>query len=245
VQHGATHTAVRGRWVTSEHRRAATLIGYALSFTLIAWYALVGPGARVDLAILHWSASHRPARAARCEHWLILLGSPVLMPSALLLCAVVVALRRKSLAPLRQAVTVLGLLIVAVLGAKNLIARPGPWLVTSPAGSVHPVAHGPDSPWAFPSGHATTALVTWTAGARLLLPDHRVARARPLPPLIGAVVSVALVAGGIHWLTDVLAAWPFAFLINEISAAVAGLHLSIARVPGAGRDPVIADAPAG
>jgi membrane-associated phospholipid phosphatase len=183
-----------------------------------------GPGARLDASVLEWSLSHRPWWALRCDEWVLWLGSPLLMPLALLLTSVIVAWRRGSPEPVRNSLTLIAVLTAGVLITKDLFVRPGPGALASTTRPSHVAVHGPDSPWAFPSGHVATALVTWTAGARLLLEGRPNVRARLVVTTVAAMVSLALVTGGFHWLTDVLAAWPFAFLIARTSSAIAAVH---------------------
>jgi len=198
---------------------AAVLLA-ALAFALTAWMTFRGPGARIDTSVLDWSKAHRPGWALHWDEWVVWLGSPVVMPTALLLVTLIVARRRRSWELVRSTVTLLVVLTLGVLITKDVFARPGP----SGHGPGHPMAVGADSPWAFPSGHATTALVTWTAGARLIVGTR--SGGRWAATVVGVLVSVALVTGGYHWLTDVLAAWPFAVLIARLAS---GLDTSVQR----------------
>lgn len=198
-------------------------MGYGLGFALTAWLTFHGPGARLDSSVLHWSISHRPRWILHCDQWIVCLGSPLLMPAALLLASLLVARRRRSWEPVRFSAISVIVLLLGVLLTKDLFARPAP---SAALGSTlapgRAAAHGLDSPWAFPSGHATTALMTWTAGARLVGEHSRAARVVPI--VVGTVVGLCLVTGGFHWLTDVVAAWPLAFLLTGASAALARWH---------------------
>lgn len=225
--HGTTSPAQR-RSRRTDAGGTATLAGSALAFVLTAWFTFRGPGSGIDVSVLHWSLAHRPGWASHCDKWLVCLGSPLLMPPALLAISLAVAVQRRCREPVWHSVIVLIVLTVGVLLTKDFFARPGPG-GPSP-GSGHAVLARLDSPWAFPSGHATTALVTWTAGARLVVGQRASAAARLAPLLVAAVVSVALVTGGVHWLTDVVAAWPFAVLITCIAGGIAALR-PFAQIP--------------
>ncbi|PPK94736.1 undecaprenyl-diphosphatase [Kineococcus xinjiangensis] len=84
-----------------------------------------------------------------------------------------------------------------------------------------PVAATP-SDASFPSGHAMTALVTWSVVALLLMPAVR-RRARPW--LLAAAAAIALIVGltrlalGVHFTSDVLAGWALGSGVVAVTTA--------------------------
>jgi undecaprenyl-diphosphatase len=141
---------------------------------------------------------------------LVRIGGFHIAISVLVLAAVVVAARRRTLRPLFTAGVGVTLLLGIVIPAKILIGR------------VHP-GHGslaPGSLGAFPSGHTTTACVCYVLAVLLLVPDppariRRVALAAV--SLLGFLVGAALVWCDFHWFTDVVAGWALAALIVQLT----------------------------
>jgi membrane-associated phospholipid phosphatase len=152
-------------------------------------------------------------------------GSTVAVP-VLVVCALVVAARHKSLRPLVAAVAGVMLLLAIVITGKILTDRAGPGLP--------PVAFGHLG--VFPSGHTTTSGVCLALAALLLAADlpHRARRA-VIAVMIALcfLVGVALIWCDYHWFTDVAAGWALTPLIVMASLRLAGLSEGNSRPHGA------------
>jgi undecaprenyl-diphosphatase len=160
----------------------------------------------LDHRIADWLVVHRSVAGLRVTTGLIYLGEPNLMPFVLLALAGVLGARRRSWEPIRVAAIALATLSVVVLGTKEAFGRAGPgqlavssgWRVDQFVSFMHRGA--------FPSGHTTTAIVTWTTAVVLI--RGRLGRAGlALVSAIASVVGASLVYGGFHWLSDVLGAY--------------------------------------
>ncbi|MEU3403126.1 phosphatase PAP2 family protein [Streptomyces sp. NPDC006670] len=157
-----------------------------------------------DAGLHGWSAAHRPPTAAAAARMVTDTGTGV-FPYAVLLVAGLYAGRT---ARRRCAV---GVALMACLGAgqalryafMSLVARPRP-----PVGDWAAHASG----WSFPSGHASTGAMTAALVlAALAVAGRRASRlAAVLIGLWGVSVGLTRVYLGVHWITDVLAAWLFA-----------------------------------
>ncbi len=155
------------------------------------------------------------------------LGNNQVAFPVLILAALVVAIRHRSVRPLLAAAIGLVLLLGTVVPAKILIARAGPGLP--------PVAHG--AMGVFPSGHTATSSVCLGLAVLLLARDLR-GRARQAAlagmAVVCFLVGAALVWCDYHWFTDVAAGWALAALI--VMAALRATGLS--RDPGSPADRV-------
>ena len=208
----ATAAALRTAW-----RRPAWLVPGGLLLTLalltinvLADGPLVGMDRRIRAAVQaqahsatwRWAGDswHAPARL------LVELGNNQVAVPVLALSALFVAVRHRSLRPLLAAAAGVVLLLVTVIPAKILIARPGPG---QPA--VAPGHLG-----VFPSGHTTTAGVCLALAVLLLAPDLPARIRRAAVAVMAALcflVGVALVWCDFHWFTDVVAGWALTALI--------------------------------
>jgi undecaprenyl-diphosphatase len=117
------------------------------------------------------------------------------------------------LAPLAAAV-LMALVPALIVPLKELIARPGPWIM-------------PGTGY-YPSGHTATAAVAYGSATLVLLPWLRSARRRRA--LVVAYVVVVLGVGyglvrhGYHWPLDVVASWCLCAVL------LSGLWLFLVRV---------------
>lgn len=150
-----------------------------------------------------------PHAPAQLITWL---GS-TLAVAVLAVVAVLLALGRHSQRPLLVAATGVALLLVTVIPAKIIIARPGPATGALAAGS-----------WGdFPSGHTSTACVCYSI-AVLLLTAGWPGRARRAAlaglAVVWLLVGAALVWCDYHWASDVLAGWALSGLIVWLALRV-------------------------
>jgi membrane-associated phospholipid phosphatase len=165
----------------------------------------------------HWLIEYRlsPARV------LVNLGDTRIAVPVLLLVAFTLSGRRRSLRPLAAAVIAVILLLVTVIPAKIIIARPSPGL--------GPVATGG---WgAFPSGHTTTGSVCFVLAALLIAGGTRRVRwAAGAAMALSFLIGIALVWRDFHWFTDVVAGWALAALIVLAALWLAGPGLTGLRL---------------
>jgi undecaprenyl-diphosphatase len=150
-----------------------------------------------------------PHAPAQLITWL---GS-TLAVGVLAVVAAALSIRRHTLRPLLIAATGVALLLVTVIPAKIIIARPGPGASALPSGS-----------WGyFPSGHTSTACVCYSI-AVLLLIAGRPARMRRAAlaglAVVWLLVGAALVWCDYHWASDVLAGWALSALIVWLALRV-------------------------
>jgi len=157
---------------------------------------------------------------ARAGQWLggparliVDLADPLFCVPVLLVSALTVSCRHRSLRPLLAAAVAVALLLVTVIPAKIMIGRLAP-------GQLHMVPGGLGS---FPSGHATTASVCYVLGAAPLLPylpawTRRAALAAL--PVWCFLIGAALVWGDYHWFTDVAAGWALAAIIIQLTVGL-------------------------
>ncbi len=145
------------------------------------------------------------------------LGNNQVALPILAVCAVIVAVRHRSLRPLVAAAAGVVLLLATVIPGKILTDRAGPGLP--------PVAFGHLG--VFPSGHTTTSGVCLALAVLLLAPDlpERVRRAAvAVMVTVCFLVGVALIWCDYHWFSDVVAGWALTALIVLASLRLAGLR---------------------
>jgi len=134
------------------------------------------------------------------------LGGPV--PAGLVLAAATAFTiwRTRRAYPIAVAAGAVLVVMVAVIGGKDLIGRPGP--------GESPVAA--DQWGFFPSGHTATSTVCYGLAALLV---GRVVSGRPrwwsiaVAGVLCGAIGFALVWCDYHWLTDVLAAWALCAIV--------------------------------
>jgi membrane-associated phospholipid phosphatase len=190
------------------------LVLVLLTVNVLADGPLVGVDRRIRAAVQAQAASatwrwvgdswHAPARL------LVQLGNNQVAVPVLALCALIVAVRHRSLRPLLAAAVGVALLLATVIPAKILIGRSGPG---QPA--VAPGHMG-----VFPSGHTTTAGVCLALAVLLLAPDlpPRIRRAAVAAmALLCFLVGMALIWCDFHWFTDVVAGWALTALIVMVA----------------------------
>jgi membrane-associated phospholipid phosphatase len=154
-----------------------------------------------DRLARRWVRAHQGDRAftvldavVRFAHWPRVCLALIVLAGAL-------AIARRSLRPLRQAVLAVLVQAAVVWILQAVFARPGP------TGALPPPHEG-----AWPSGHAVTLVVVTIVVLRLVSPVRRlVAGAAFLP---AAIVSAALVYCEDHWFTDVAVAFPLGALLG-------------------------------
>jgi membrane-associated phospholipid phosphatase len=180
--------------------------------------------ARAATPSWHWLTEYRlsPARV------LVNLGDSRIAVPVLLLVAVTLSVRHRSPRPLAAAGTAVLLLLVTVIPAKIIIARPSPGL-----GPVAPGGWG-----AFPSGHTTTGSVCYVLAALLIAGSARRPRraAGAAAMALSFLIGIALVWRDFHWFTDVLAGWALAALIVLVALRLAA-RPARAPEPDPGRAP--------
>jgi membrane-associated phospholipid phosphatase len=202
---------------TAWHRRPAWLVPGGLVLILVVLTVNVladGPLMAVDRRIraVVQAQAHSAAWRWVGDGWhapaqlLAELGNNQVAVPLLALSALIVAARHRSLRPLLAAAVGVVLLLVTVIPAKILIARPGP--------GQPPVA--PGHLGVFPSGHTTTAGVCLALAVLLLAPDLPAGVRRAAVAAMAALcflVGLGLIWCDYHWFTDVVAGWALAALI--------------------------------
>jgi len=142
--------------------------------------------------------------------------APVAVP-VLAVVAVVLAIRRHTVRPLLVAATGVVLLLVTVIPAKIIIARPGPGTTSLAPGS-----------WGyFPSGHTSTACVCYSIAVLLVIAGQPAWIRRAALAGLAAVwllVGTALVWCDYHWASDVLAGWALSALIVWLALRIPRAH---------------------
>ena len=210
----------------SRQQRRLRLGGALLTLAaLLEQVVTGGPVTRLDHIIEQGLAAERIAPLHAAASWLTWLGNPVFMVPALICVAVAAGRHRRSWRPVLIALIAAAVLTGTVVCLKYAIGQPGP-------GGRRPVDGG-----SWPSGHTTTAVVVWGTIARLAPPSHakwRIGMTAGVPALVG----VALVYGGYHWLSDVLAGWILGpLLLTLIAAFTSGRtsRLQQTPIPGEGQ----------
>lgn len=134
------------------------------------------------------------------------LGRETVAVPVLAVVAAVLAIRGHTRRPLLVAATGVVLLLVTVIPAKIIVARPGPGTTALAAGS-----------WGyFPSGHTSTACVCYSIAVCLLIAGRPGWSRRAALTGLAAVwllVGAALIWCDYHWASDVLAGWALSALI--------------------------------
>jgi len=191
---------------------AATFVFAALSEGVMEGGELTTP----DRPVLDWLVTHRTSGLTAVLRVVTDLGSTAVLSIVGLLVAGAVARQARSWRPVAFLATTAAGSSLLTVAAKTLVGRPRPPAATALVG-----ANG----FAFPSGHAlnTTAIV---GACAVVLWTYRRAR---IWSITGAAVVILLVGFsrlylGVHWLTDVLAA--YALGIGWLTAVAAAFHLT-------------------
>ena len=193
-------------------RRTSALVALLAWFAVIAGSAIAagkllalaehpGGATSLDRSITTWVVAHRTGALTTLARTLSVIGSQeVLLPIVAVAAVALLARRRVAAAGL---VLAWGGAIGLYNVAKDVVSRPRPpkelWL-TTPSSS------------AFPSGHATQSLATFTA---LALVVASVSGARGPARALAIVLTLILAAAvgwsrvylGVHWATDVVGGW--------------------------------------
>ncbi len=160
-----------------------------------------GPLTRLDRTVEDWLVPRRDnplTEAARLVTWL---GGASLVVPLLVLLALALGVRQRSLRVPARVGAVLVALAVSVLVLKGVIARPA-----AHGGTTHGGA--------WPSGHTATATVVWGCVVRLLQPDRRLARL--LDVGVPLAVAACLVVAGYHQVSDVLAGFALGTVLLQV-----------------------------
>jgi undecaprenyl-diphosphatase len=175
------------------------LIG-ALAFGFLLWGVLAQGGLSVvDPAVATFVAGHRPAWLTPVMQLVTWLGSSFFIIPFGVAVSGYLYLRAATWRPLVM-------MAVAFAGAAGMYD-----IVKPAVARVRPSAAlqvgGPDTGWAFPSGHATQSIAFYGMLAIVLIVSH--APKRRLLIAVGASFVVIVVGAsrlylGVHWLTDVL-----------------------------------------
>jgi membrane-associated phospholipid phosphatase len=197
----------RSRWLVPGIPAAVLAV---LTINVLASGPLVGADKRIHATVATlvnargWQWLGGPARL------IVDLADPVVAVTVLVVSALAVSSRRRSLRPLLAAGLACTLLLVTVVPGKILIGRLAPGQLRLPSGSYG----------SFPSGHATTASVCYVLAVLPLLPYlpgwiRRAALAAL--PVWCFLIGAALVWLSYHWFTDVVAGWALASIIIQVT----------------------------
>lgn len=163
-------------------------------------------------------------------HALADLGGPLPAGIALAAAALFATVRTRRAYPIAIAAGSVLVVMIAVIGGKDLIGRPGP--------SESPV---PADGWGFfPSGHTATSTVCYGIAALLL---GRVGSARAGrywatgAAVLCFLIGFALLWCDYHWLADVLASWALCAIVLRAAARVADAGGLRPRPPAAPPSP--------
>jgi membrane protein DedA with SNARE-associated domain/membrane-associated phospholipid phosphatase len=215
---------VRGRIESAAGRLdgLAVTVGVLVAGSAIFAFAALGEGVMEggelttpDRPVLDWLVAHRNGGLTAVLRVVTDLGSTTVLPVLGLVAAAGVARLARSWWPVAfMATTAAGSLLLTVT-ARNLVGRPRP-----PATTALVSAGG----FAFPSGHALNTAAIVGACAVLLWTYRRVRIWST-----GAAAAVILLVGfsrlylGVHWLTDVLAA--YALGLGWLAAVATACHV--------------------
>jgi membrane-associated phospholipid phosphatase len=192
-----------------------------IGFLVLAGLVLAHPGALpLDRALHRFALDHRAHFVGAAKVATTMGTAPVVVP--VLLLAGLVAARRTG----RWVMVLIGPLLLLIGqavrgGASVVIDRPRP-----PRADWIQFAAG----HSFPSGHSTTAALSYALVLLLVVRGIRSGAARAVLACVliavAALVGVSRVVLGMHWPTDVLGAWSLALALAALSA---GLLRSVER----------------
>jgi undecaprenyl-diphosphatase len=176
-------------------RRPAALVATGLLvFVVLTVLVWAGAADGLDTRVTHFAARHHTQAGLTAARILTDVFSPAVDALVLLLGAAVLAWLQWRLRPLIVAGLVLAGVAAVVLAVKFAVNRPLP----------HSHGHADQG---FPSGH-TAATLCYLGTLALLASAKASARRRKLVTAVSALsalVLLALVWAGFHWLTDTIA----------------------------------------
>jgi uncharacterized protein (TIGR03382 family) len=200
---------------------AVPLVLFALA---IAWsIALLFGAMEFDRGLMLLARQSTGSRAAEVAAWISEWGATIpLAMAAMLGSAWLLHRRRWADAAILIAITASGRLMVGIQKDWLMRARPDPLEQLVAVDT-----------YAFPSGHAANATITWLCLA-LLLP--RTARARNAAVWAASWAAIAVGASrpmlGVHWPSDVIGGWAFGMFWTLLLLQITGRPLG-AEVPTA------------
>ncbi|MDG4824753.1 phosphatase PAP2 family protein [Asanoa sp. WMMD1127] len=180
---------------------AAWFAAFAVFTTLLAGGAFLD----LDVAVRDWSDAHRPESAFHVAKALYFLGSANLIAAILLVAAVLLGLRDRTVRPALLVVGTAAVSYAVVVPLKIWTDRSAPHAPWPRA--VDLFAH--DAGWSYPSGHVVNTLIWYPV--LLLLVELTLRRTLPAgirrAVLLGPVLIVfaAVTYLGYHWVTDCVA----------------------------------------
>ncbi len=181
----------------------ATVTGLTLAFAQLFDNVLDGGGvASLDRPVLAWLAAHRDGEVTVAMQAITTIGGPILLPVLALAGAGLLRWRTRSWEPVVfVAATAAGSATITLAG-KYLVGRARPATQFALAG---------EGGFSFPSGHSLNAMAILGVLAFLTVQSTRSwARrvwASAFTALTVALIGLSRLYLGVHWLTDVLAAW--------------------------------------
>ena len=213
----------RSGWVTLGIPAAVLAI---LTASVLAGGPLAGADRRIQVTAQALAGSRSWQWLGGPARLIVDLADPPVAIAVLLVSALTVSSRRRSLRPLLAAAIAAILLVATVVPAKILIGRLSPGQLR-----LAPGAEG-----SFPSGHATTASVCYVLAVLPLLP-YLPALARRIA--LAAVAVWCLLVGAVlvwlnyHWFTDVVAGWALAAIIIGVTLRLTGgAYSGLSTPPG-------------
>jgi membrane-associated phospholipid phosphatase len=176
------------------HRPAPLVASGLLVFAVLTVLVWTGTMDSLDTAVAHFAARHQTSAGTTAARVLTDVFSPGVDAAVLLIGAALLARLQRSRTPIVVALCVLVGVSAAVLAVKHAMNRPLP----------HSHGHGDVG---YPSGH--TAATLCFLGVLALLASSGSSRLRRrlliLVGIVSALVVLALVSAGFHWLTDTVA----------------------------------------
>ncbi|RPF28025.1 bifunctional DedA family/phosphatase PAP2 family protein [Georgenia muralis] len=175
----------------------------AMGFAEVLDNVLDGNGvALLDRPVLEWLAAHRDDEVTVAMQALTAVGGPVLLPLLALAGAGVLRWRTGSWAPAGLVVLTAAGSGAITLAGKHLVGRARPAMELAVAG---------EGGFSFPSGHSLNSLaiigVLAVLAARATLSWSRRVWIGAGTGVLVALIGLSRLYLGVHWLTDVLAAW--------------------------------------
>jgi membrane-associated phospholipid phosphatase len=178
----------------------------AAAFALLTWALAAGAFLDLDVAVRDWVDAHRPEPLRLAAKALYFLGSANLIASILLVAAVPLAARDRTVRPVLLVLVTAATSYVVVVPLKILTDRSAPHSPWPDA--VQLFTH--DAGWSYPSGHVVNTLIWYPVLVALIERAlrrklaARVGRTLLVAPVV--IVFVAVTYLGYHWLTDSVAA---------------------------------------